>query len=293
MRQDDWLIIDTLFGNRSISVTAEKLFLTQPALTRRLKKIEDEFDVTIVNRSSKGITFTTEGKLIAMHAKKMIKEHDYILEKINKMKNEVFGTVKIGISNSLARYMLPDLLFNYKHHHPRIDFEVITGYSSDMVRLVYNREVQIGFVRADHVANLQKHLINTDQAYIVSNRAIDLSELPKMPRIDFYADIPSQTIIENWWYEHFAEAPYIAMKLKSGNTCFEMIKRGLGYGIFLTDSFFSDERNQIFEDKLYYKNGNPVIRNNWMIYREELESDSQAMSFISFSEKYFKDKYAH
>lgn len=271
-----------------INTTAEKLYLTQPALTRRIQKIEEEFDTTIVKRSSKGITFTSEGKLIAQHAKKMLDDYAAIQAKLNRIKNDVFGTVRIGISNSLACYMLPDLLYSYKKMHPLVDFEVITGYSSEVVRLVYNREVQIGFVRGDHIANLNKFLIGTDQAYIVSKVPITLSEMPKIPRIDFYADIPSQTVIENWWYEHFTETPYIAMRLKSGHTCIEMIKRGLGYGIFLTDNFFKDIQDEIYKQPIYYQNGNQVTRNNWMIHREESDDENHVKSFRLFCLDYFK-----
>ncbi|MBW7571513.1 LysR family transcriptional regulator [Caproiciproducens faecalis] len=288
MNQNDCLIIDTLYSNKSINTTAEKLYLTQPALTRRIQKIEEEFDTTIVKRSSKGITFTSEGKLIAQHAKKMLDDYAAIQAKLNRMKNDVFGTVRIGISNSLACYMLPDLLYSYKKIHPLVDFEVVTGYSSEVVRLVYNRDVQIGFVRGDHMASLNKHLIGIDQAYIVSKTPVTLSEIPKIPRIDFYADIPAQTMIENWWYEHFAETPYIAMRLKSGQTCIEMIKRGLGYGIFLTDNFFKDIQDNISYQPLYYKNGNPVTRNNWMIHRDESDDENHVRSFRLFCLDYFE-----
>ena len=55
IKQKDWLIIKTLYEEKNITKTAEKLYITQPALTYRLQAIEQEFGVKIVNRGKKGV----------------------------------------------------------------------------------------------------------------------------------------------------------------------------------------------------------------------------------------------
>jgi DNA-binding transcriptional LysR family regulator len=288
MNQDDWKIINMLEDNKSISVTAEKLFLTQPTLTRRIQKMEQELGVSIVRRTSKGVTLTSEGKLVAQQARKMLGEYDALLVNLGKIKNKVYGTVRIGVSNSLARFMLPDLLAACKEKYPLLSYDVTTGFSSDIVRKVYNRDIHIGFVRGDHFSILRKYLIRTDHATIISSTPIVMKDLPQMPRIDFYADTPSQAIIDTWWYDTFTELPYIAMRLKSGSTCYELIRRGFGYGVFLTNDFLSDEDTHLYRQKAFYKDGKPVIRNNWMVCRDDMMEEPYMDAFWDFCREYFE-----
>ncbi len=288
MNHDDWKIIDTLNRNKSISVTAEKLFLTQPTLTRRIQKMEQELGVAMIHRTSKGITFTAEGRLIAREAGKMLDQYDALLRDLGKIKNKIYGTVHIGVSNSLARFLLPDLLASCKKKYPLLSYDVTTGFSSEIVRLVYNREIQVGFVRGEHFSTLSKYRISTDHATIVSSMPIVMKDLPQLPRIDFYADVPSQAIIDTWWYDVFTELPYIAMRLKSGSACYEMIRRGLGYGVFLTRDFISETDTQLYREEAFYKDGSPVTRNNWMIYRDEPFEESYMEAFLGFCQEYFE-----
>ena len=64
MRELDWLILRKLYEKRSISKAAEDLYVTQSALTKRVKTIEQEWGVEVVKRSSQGVTFTEDGRYL-------------------------------------------------------------------------------------------------------------------------------------------------------------------------------------------------------------------------------------
>ena len=73
MRDTDWIILDELHKNPNITKVAAKLYITQPTLTKRLQAMEEEFQVRIVNRSTKGVEFTPEdGQVFAW-----LEEKDY------------------------------------------------------------------------------------------------------------------------------------------------------------------------------------------------------------------------
>ena len=64
MKNIDWMILKMLYEKRSMTKAAEALYMTQPALTKRIKAIENEWDVEVVKRSSKGVIFTDEGRYL-------------------------------------------------------------------------------------------------------------------------------------------------------------------------------------------------------------------------------------
>ena len=68
MKDSDWVILYELYKNPNMSKVASLLFMTQPSLTKRLKQMESEFQVTIVNRTPKGLEFTKEGEFLANQA---------------------------------------------------------------------------------------------------------------------------------------------------------------------------------------------------------------------------------
>lgn len=109
-----------------------------------------------------------------------------------------------------------------------------------------------------------------------------------MPRVDFYADQMSNDQIDHWWYENFSAAPNIAITVKSGSTCREMVRNGLGYAIFLTEDFI-DGYDDLSKILIHSRNGDPIIRNDWMIYRRELMDLDVVASFVHYVEMQVKD----
>ena len=68
MKDSDWEILYELYRNPNMTKVANLLYMTQPSLTKRLQHMESEFQVTIVNRTPKGLEFTEEGKFLGKQA---------------------------------------------------------------------------------------------------------------------------------------------------------------------------------------------------------------------------------
>ena len=76
MKDTDWEILYELHRNPNMTKVANLLYITQPSLTKRIQHMEEEFQVTIVNRTTKGLEFTPEGDFLAEQAAKyMIKNY--------------------------------------------------------------------------------------------------------------------------------------------------------------------------------------------------------------------------
>lgn len=288
MSLQNWKLLTELYKTKSISKASENLFISQPALTRRLKQIEEKFSTTILIRSSKGVTFTPQGELLVQYSQSMLKEYEQLKKQMSP-DGVLSGTLQIASSLSQTQFFLPGLLQEFSMTYPAIHFEVETDLSAACVRALNTRQVPVAFFRGDHSGNFKKELLATQEAYAVYNQPFEIEDLPDMPCISFDSDRLSNNIRENWWYNIFDVPQNIAMSVKNGNAGYQMVAHGLGYGIFLGTDFWSHNK-QLFVQKLYYKDHTPVTRNDWMGYRPEALGLKQVSAFVDFTLEYAKER---
>ena len=95
MDEKDWLILRTLQEKKSITKTASTVFISQPALSKRLQQIEERFGVTLAVRSKTGIELTPEGSYLASSACELLEKIRSMDESIRGMRDELQGTLRI------------------------------------------------------------------------------------------------------------------------------------------------------------------------------------------------------
>ncbi|MGE6613218.1 MULTISPECIES: LysR family transcriptional regulator [unclassified Peribacillus] len=274
MNEKDCMMLQYILEEQNITKAAERLYITQPALTYRLRQIEKEFGVPVIMKSGKGIKLTQEGEYLVSYSQKVLldlrKTKDYVVN----MKNEVEGHLRIGVSSYYGLYKLPPILKCFISTYPKVQINVDTGWSSEIYELLLHEDIHVGIVKGDYQWYDQKYLINEESICIISQEEITLDSLPKIPRINFkiskqagsyrYSSL-SQTI-DYWWYERFNESPLITMQVDSYETCKEMVKNGLGYAII--PSSFLNPSDELYRIDMIRKNGQAIKRNTWMLYKE-------------------------
>lgn len=283
----DWEILKVLYSQKNITKAARLLFITQPALTNRLKHMQEELGAKIVTRESRGVHFTPQGEYLVHCADDILAQYKKIKEHVRNMShdagNNVVGTLKLGVSTFFANYELPHILKQFKSQYPHVEFKVITGWSKEVSQFIHNKDVHIGFVRGDYsYRGLRKHLLLEETVSVASRDVIDIVDLPNLPRIDYSGDYLLKSLIDNWWAENFTQPPLISIDVDQVNTCKEMVINGLGYGI-LSSRTLKDikELNKI---DLTDRNGNPILRRTWMYYHKESLEWNVVKVFVNFIE---------
>ncbi|RAS78318.1 LysR family transcriptional regulator [Priestia endophytica] len=283
MDERDWLILRTLYIQQNITKAAKSLYISQPALTNRLKQIEKEFGVQVVIRGRRGVQFTPQGEYLAHCSEDMLLRIQSIKENVLNMEDDFTGTLKLGVSNLFAQYLLPDLLKMFKDQYPKIEFKVTTDQSSSITHLVHNGSVHVGFVKGDYSWNDRKHLLFQEEVCIASKEKIELENLPRMPRIDYRADPLLRTLVENWWVENYPQPPNVSIEVDKADTAKKMIINGLGYAILPTMTL--NDAPIIHKIPLQNKQGELILRNTWMFYHEESMQLNMVKAFVNFVEK--------
>jgi DNA-binding transcriptional LysR family regulator len=284
MDEKDWLILKTINEEGSITKASETLFLSQPALTKRIQLLEYDFKVKILTRSRKGITFTSEGEYLVKYSNQMLSllndTKDHLL---NMKSNSLQGTLKVGVSINYSYNILPGVLKQFSKHFPNIKTEITSGFSNNMIDLFKQKKFHVAIHRGDFEWDGPRLHVDSDYICIVSKEKVDFKSLPGLPRINYKTATSLTRTLDEWWQDHFDQPAFVASEVDNSRTCFEMVTRGLGYAILPT--FCIKSYKDLYVENIYWKNGDLLLRDTWMIYREKDLELSAVREFVSFMEE--------
>lgn len=123
-----------LYG--SISKAAEALYISQPAITKAIKKLENELEITLFNRSPKGVTLTENGKVFFEFVKNGIESFVNGEHKLTSLKNLETGTIKIGASTTVTKYFLLPFIEKFHKLYPKIDISITNHLTTTLVSML-------------------------------------------------------------------------------------------------------------------------------------------------------------
>lgn len=285
MDSKDWLILKTLYEANSITKASERLYMSQPTLTHRIKHIEDEFKIQIITRTTKGVKFTSEGECLAQYCIEMLARCRQIKDDLANLKGgNIRGTLRLGAVIYFAYNNLPEILEQFVTLFPHIKCDIVTGHSTELIKLLQNEELHVGIVRGDlQWWNGPKHLIHVDDGIcLISKHKIDVDSLPNLLRIN-YKTVPELTkLINDWWQEKFEQPPTINIEVGDSQTCIEIVLRGSGYAI--VPEYCLKKTENLYIEHLRSQDGQPLSRKTWMVYHQKYLELAAVQEFVSFME---------
>lgn len=132
--------------NGSFVTAAEKCFVTQPTLSMQIQKLEEELGVKIFDRNHHPIVATDMGKQILEQAKKVLFERNKIDELITSQKDQLIGSLNIGIIPTIAPSVLPFTLKSFVKKHPKLDITVNEMTTEQIVTKLKEGEIDFGIL---------------------------------------------------------------------------------------------------------------------------------------------------
>ena len=280
MDQKDWILLETLYKTRNISKAAELMYVTQPALTNRIQRLEGEFNIKIVSRFKKGIEFTVEGEYLVQYSKHMLKEYHKTKDHLLNIGNDARGFLKLGVNSHYANYKLTNILRDFSNLHPKIQIKVKTGPSSMIMKHLYNEDVHIAIEAGGFHWSGNEEVIAEEEICIISNKVITLEEIPHLPMIKFKTNRLLEKEIDTWWRKQYNKPPSAAMEIDSAETCKKMVSNGFGFAI--VPKFCLTNDHELFCIDLFTSEGKKFLRNIWMKYNPALLDHYAVNKFVSF-----------
>lgn len=259
MDEKDWHMLTILAEERNITRTARRLFFTQPSLSAKLKALEREFDCPLLVRNAKGIEFTAQGEMVLDYAHESLERLATLRQQIEASQHEVCGTLHIGCSFLIGKYILPFLIkpFLATYEHARIQLSI--AMSSDIFAQVRQGKIQVGILRGEYDWPLgQKCLLQKDAICVVSAKPLNLDLLPKVPQIHRPMDKPLERAIHHWWKERYDVHPHTCLEIETQDGCLQMVCEGVGYTI--ASELVLKDYPQLWRERLRFHDGSYLIR---------------------------------
>ena len=148
----------TVARYKNFSKAAESLFLSQPALSLQIKKLEQELGVQLFERIGHNVSLTIDGQKALSYAQQICHLSQEMLQ-ASESENEISGTVRLAMADSLCSPLIVKQFSNFRAQYPHISLLVTTAGTGDLFRLLDHND-------ADVVCTLDAHTYNT--SYIIS-----------------------------------------------------------------------------------------------------------------------------
>ncbi|HZC21876.1 MAG TPA: selenium metabolism-associated LysR family transcriptional regulator [Candidatus Binatia bacterium] len=130
----------------SFRKAAEHLFLTQPAVTLQIKALENDLGARLFDRSANRITLTSHGKVLLHYANKISALASAAEQEVGSENGKFSGELSLGVSTTIAQYVLPRLIGAFLKEHPRIQLSVHSGNTEQVVDLLLDGQISIGLI---------------------------------------------------------------------------------------------------------------------------------------------------
>ena len=132
----------------SFTKAAESLHMTQPAVTFQVRQLEEQFNTRLFDRTHNRISLTEAGQRVYEYADRIFELYAEMENAVRDMTGEISGMLVIGASTTIAEYMLPSLLGDFKKQYPDINVHLKVSNSDGIVSMVENNDIDLGVVEA-------------------------------------------------------------------------------------------------------------------------------------------------
>lgn len=289
MKDSDWLILSELYKNPNMTKVADLLYTTQPSMTKRLQHMEEEFGVSIVNRTAKGLVFTPEGEYLGRQADIYLRFLEETRRELERMKHMGDSVINIGSSYTYSKYDLGELMLRYRRQHPEVHFNVITEGSDSLFRRMLDGTIDVAFIRGDYGGSLNKVLVGRNNAYVVTKEPVILSDLKTMTRIGYSTNRQTQKQLDDWYTEQFSEPAPANMSVGYIDVAWQLVERGAGYVCcFVPENY--EGQGRLFLTPMCHRDGTPVSRNTWFFYPKSKRLPEAQADFIRYVELELREK---
>ena len=223
---------------------AEKLFISQPGLSRQIKQMEEDLGLKLFQRHNRKVELTSTGLYLKNELSRIFQDLDGVLNHAQLLEKGFHGQLRLGYIGSAMQTMIPDFLIQTRKEFPNVRFDLREMDNQRQIKAIMNQEIDLGFVRVDRVPReieMKPIFEDTFSLVLPSDHPIDkqnfkhLSQLEDDPFILFDASYSTS------YYEKVMQifdqagfVPIISHKTVQANTIYRLIEKKFGVAIVPT-----------------------------------------------------------
>jgi DNA-binding transcriptional LysR family regulator len=228
----------------SFTKAAETLHMTQPAVTFQVRQLEEHFNTRLFDRTHNRISLTEAGARVYEYADRIFELYQEMENSIREMTGEIRGALTIGASTTIAEYMLPTLLGDFKAKYPEVEIHLKVSNTEGIVSMVENNTIDLGVVEAPVTnKNLVVEVCRMDQLVAIlppkhpligsDVESVSLRELVGYPFICREEGSGTREVINEYLgrLEGCTDALNISMELGSPEAVKGAVEAGMGVSV--------------------------------------------------------------
>ena len=282
MDEKDFELLINLAKTRNITRSAQQLYTTQSALTKRVQKIEDELGTQLFIRTKKGL-------FMAPVLEEILPYLNTVTDSVEKIRNlaaswdgEIAGTLNVGISSNYARYRLPEVLEEYMARYPRVEIQINSHRSPSLYKSLLEGSISVAIIRGEYPWADGDIVLSEEPICLVvgeSNRDMPLDQIPYIAR---EADAGYASRLSRWRNENGLAPSKSDLVISDVPTVITLVERGMGWSV-LPAICLSDFRGVI--KPLRFKDGMAFTRRTHILYRAGHFGLPQVRAFVEIAQK--------
>lgn len=242
-------IFYTVANNGNITKAAEELNITQPAISKAIKKLEEQMGGQLFVRTKRGVVLTVEGKEFYKYIKQAMEYITNGENKFTELINLDTGCIRIGISTTLTKEFLLPFLKKFHKQYPKIDIQIYTYLTADLIPKLRNGLIDLVILNMTNInygedieiipCKKVHDCFIVNESHRLANKKVSLKDLNKYPLV-----LQSKNSNTRIFLDEFAKTHNVTLKpnieLASYSLVVEFAKIGLGIG-YATKEYLTKE----------------------------------------------------
>lgn len=280
---------------KSFSKAAEVKFMTQSAMSHLIRNLEDEIGVRLLHRTGKTITPTPAGRLLYERAKKILDQYKTLESDIYDLVGKIRGDLQLGASATAARYLLPQVFYDFAKTHPEVRINLSVSNSDEIINRVLGGTIDLGIVEGkirgaalimEAIAEDEIVLIASDDNPLSRKKQIVLKDLISQPFIMPQEGSGVRELVEE--FLNSARIPlqeiHVLMTVGDPELVIQMVQSGLGISFVSKWSTFRALKEGTI--MLLPLQGKRILRKFFLIRLEREPSTMVLRTFVEFVRAY-------
>ncbi len=285
-------VFHTVAKQLSFTKAAELLFMTQPAVTFQVKQLEEHFNTRLFERSHGKITLTPAGELALDYAERILNLTAEMEARISELTGQVSGPLLIGASTTIAEYMLPRMLGEFKQKHPDTQARLTVANSETIENKVAEHTLDMGLIEApSHHPNLVTQVCCEDELVMICAPfsplaklgSVSPKELASHPYISRESGSGTRECIDDFFKMNDVclDELNLVMELGSREAIKGAVAAGLGVAVVSSTTVAKEVR---LGELVAIPLNPPLRRELSLVYPQEKFRSKMLQSFLDFLE---------
>ena len=232
----------------NITSAADRLFTSQPGISKQLKQLEAELGVQLFTRKGKSLAaITPAGRDVIARARKILREVENIRSLASDLTAELDGTLSIATTHTQARYVLPEVIKAFRERYPRVDLDLHQGTSEQIAELINTNKVDFAIATGSrhlfpHLTLLPIYrwhriaLVPKDHVLAKQKQPLDLKSLAEHPLVTYVFSLTGESSFKRAFNEQGLE-PRVVFTARDADIIKTYVRMGLGVGVIASMAF--------------------------------------------------------